>query len=408
MRGAYVATAAAMTMRELARKRLVLVLALCVPAVLFAAEFATEGNQIVRVRFAVRVQYLSHAPLDAAALVEISFLIVSSEAQQSTVEERRRLPGRGALPTVTVAYPVQPSALTKRLKVEFSRTAKFNVRPGRDNRSIEIVIAGAGKDMSAARPAESPAPAPQFAITLQTFPTGDFSGARQVPGQFQDYSLFSSQTVRDGKPEHELNLGYFATQEQAERVRLQLLQRFPNARVVDLARRREESLRATAKAAAPPVAAPPIAAPPVAAPPVAAPPAPLLAAPQTDVDKSAAQLMSSGRAALASGKPETATELFNQLLEEYLARMLDEVAVERRAKLKAAGMDKIYFAWAGGLNRGDLHYYRLQGPTFLVEYDNTQNDGNHIHSVWRDFNGDFGADLLREHYKATPHDSTKK
>lgn len=101
-------------------------------------------------------------------------------------------------------------------------------------------------------------------------------------------------------------------------------------------------------------------------------------------------------------------ELFNQLLEVYLGRMLDEVAAERRAKLKTAGLDKIYFAWAGGVNRGDLHYYRLQGPTFLVEYDNTQNDGNHIHSVWRDFNGDFGADLLREHYKASPHDSVKK
>lgn len=101
-------------------------------------------------------------------------------------------------------------------------------------------------------------------------------------------------------------------------------------------------------------------------------------------------------------------ELFTQLLDVYLNRMLDEVAAERRAKLKAAGLDKIHFAWAGGLNRGDLHYYRLQGPTFLVEYDNTQNNGNHIHSVWRDFNGDFGADLLREHYKAAPHNAGKK
>jgi hypothetical protein len=101
-------------------------------------------------------------------------------------------------------------------------------------------------------------------------------------------------------------------------------------------------------------------------------------------------------------------DLFNQVLEVYLGRMLDDVAAERRAKLKAAGLDKISFAWAGGMNRGDLHYYRLQGPTFLVEYDNTQNNGNHVHSVWRDFNGDFGADLLREHYKASPHDSVKK
>ena len=100
-------------------------------------------------------------------------------------------------------------------------------------------------------------------------------------------------------------------------------------------------------------------------------------------------------------------ELFSQLLEVYLSRMHDDVAAERRSKLKAAGWDKIFFAWAGGVNKGDLHYYRLQGPTFLIEYDNTQNDGNHIHSVWRDFNGDFGADLLRDHYKATPHGSAK-
>ncbi len=100
--------------------------------------------------------------------------------------------------------------------------------------------------------------------------------------------------------------------------------------------------------------------------------------------------------------------LFSQLLEEYLSRMPQDVADERRNKLKAAGMDKIYFAWAGGINRNDPHYYRLQGPTFLVEYDDTQNNANHIHSVWRDFNGDFGADLLREHYKATPHGASKE
>ena len=48
---------------------------------------------------------------------------------------------------------------------------------------------------------------------------------------------------------------------------------------------------------------------------------------------------------------------------------------------------------------GDPHYYRIQSPTFLIEYDNTQNGANHIHSVWRDFNGDFGEDMLKEHYK---------
>jgi hypothetical protein len=53
------------------------------------------------------------------------------------------------------------------------------------------------------------------------------------------------------------------------------------------------------------------------------------------------------------------------------------------------------------VNQG--HYYRIQGPTFLIEYDNTQNNANHVHSVWRDFKGDFGMDLLALHYQASPH-----
>ena len=61
------------------------------------------------------------------------------------------------------------------------------------------------------------------------------------------------------------------------------------------------------------------------------------------------------------------------------------------------------FAWAGSIERGQKHYYRVQGPTFLIEFDNSQNDGNHVHSIWRDFNGDFGRDLLREHLKTATH-----
>ena len=49
---------------------------------------------------------------------------------------------------------------------------------------------------------------------------------------------------------------------------------------------------------------------------------------------------------------------------------------------------------------GGPHYYRVQGPTFLIEYDNTQNNNNHVHAVWRDYNGDFGRDILAAHYKA--------
>src|SRR5499426_3900190 len=98
--------------------------------------------------------------------------------------------------------------------------------------------------------------------------------------------------------------------------------------------------------------------------------------------------------------------LLEKLIGEYLGRMPQDVAEERSKKMREAGFDKIYFGWAGGVNKGDPHYYRVQSPTFLIEYDNTQNNANHIHSVWRDFNGDFGEDLLRAHYQTTPHGTT--
>ncbi len=109
-----------------------------------------------------------------------------------------------------------------------------------------------------------------------------------------------------------------------------------------------------------------------------------------------------GIKASAMTKPQR--EKLMQLIDVYAGLMAADVAAERMDRLRKAGLDNIAFAWAGPATRGQKHYYRLQGPTFLVEYDNAQNDGNHIHSVWRDFNGDFGRDLLREHLKSVPHD----
>ena len=92
-----------------------------------------------------------------------------------------------------------------------------------------------------------------------------------------------------------------------------------------------------------------------------------------------------------------------KLIEAYTSNMETDVAAERMANIKNAGLDKVRFAWLGETEKGKKHYYRMQGPTFLIEYDNTQNDGNHVHSVWRDFNGDFGRDILREHLKEVRH-----
>jgi hypothetical protein len=93
-------------------------------------------------------------------------------------------------------------------------------------------------------------------------------------------------------------------------------------------------------------------------------------------------------------------DLLMALVEEYARNMPDQIAEAREEQIKKAGKE-IYFAWAGGVEKGEPHYYRVQTAAFLIEYDDTQNDANHIHAVWRDFNGDFGLDLLKLHYQAS-------
>jgi len=107
----------------------------------------------------------------------------------------------------------------------------------------------------------------------------------------------------------------------------------------------------------------------------------------------------------ASAMTAAQRDLLTKVIDAYAGLMAPDVAAQRMAKIKSAGFENIAFAWAGPVERGALHYYRVQGPTFLIEFDNTQNQGNHVHSIWRDFNGDFGRDLLREHIK-TAHLAT--
>jgi hypothetical protein len=95
--------------------------------------------------------------------------------------------------------------------------------------------------------------------------------------------------------------------------------------------------------------------------------------------------------------------LLVSLIDEYIAAQRAELARARRERVDAAGLEKLKFVWMGGLEKGQGHYYRIQGPNFLIEYDNTQNGANHVHAVWRDFKGDWGKDVLAEHYGTAPH-----
>lgn len=100
-------------------------------------------------------------------------------------------------------------------------------------------------------------------------------------------------------------------------------------------------------------------------------------------------------------------KLFLNLLQVYLTNYRITLANQQMDKLEKAGLDNLRFAWAGDLTpelgEGKGWYYRIHGPTILIEYDNTQTNANHIHTVVRDLTNDFGEDLLRQHYQASPH-----
>lgn len=100
-------------------------------------------------------------------------------------------------------------------------------------------------------------------------------------------------------------------------------------------------------------------------------------------------------------------QVLTQLVGAFAQALRPELGAQRLARVEQGGLDAIRFAWAGrtpavGDSRGP-YYFRIQGPLFLIEFDRTQNRGNHAHAVWRDFRNDWGRDVLREHYRAKPH-----
>ncbi len=90
-------------------------------------------------------------------------------------------------------------------------------------------------------------------------------------------------------------------------------------------------------------------------------------------------------------------EILMTLIAEYVHGAPAPVAEERLATIRESGIDDFHLVWAGGLDRSRDHYYRIHGGNFIVEFDNIQNGANHIHSVWRDVENDFAADVLRDH-----------
>ena len=105
----------------------------------------------------------------------------------------------------------------------------------------------------------------------------------------------------------------------------------------------------------------------------------------------------------AAGMTTAQRNVLLRLLTEYTHNLMEELAQVQFDRITRAGIEQLHFAWAGSARRGEGHYYRIHGPTTLIEYDNTQNAANHVHTVWRDLEGDWGNDLLAQHYAESAH-----
>jgi hypothetical protein len=301
-------------------------------AILDEPESLTEGSDaVVRVHFDVRVQYQRHAPTGTADLTEVFFQIVGTDLTVTPgVEEKVGTAERGRVPAVSISYPVQPATQgqVKKIQVRFSRQVTFKVRPGPTNQSIDIVFPGLAGVAPPVAGAAGAVEKDRYAVTLQTVPLDKQGDLRPVPGRFQDYTVFTTRGWRGGTAVVELDLGYFDTKAEADKVRQSALRDFPEAAVFDAIERKEQTLKRAAEEgpAAPPVAAPPVAppAPPVIPPvptappqltaPITETPPPAPEAPDTDIDKQARSLLEKARSALAGGRNDEAINLLNQLL----------------------------------------------------------------------------------------------
>jgi hypothetical protein len=105
----------------------------------------------------------------------------------------------------------------------------------------------------------------------------------------------------------------------------------------------------------------------------------------------------------ASQMTDAQRKLLVDLVAIYTGNLREDQARAQTEKIEKAGVGSIRFAWAGETRRGGVFYYRVQGPTFVLEYDVTQSDADHVHSVYRDLENDFGGDSLRRHYAESPH-----
>ncbi len=297
-----------------------------------------EGaDAVIQVRFTTEVQFVRALTTRSNDLLFVSYSLVSAFNSQLRASEGQRLGAPQGLPILRIADEVESGERNRRLVLRFAEPIKARARAGQGNRTIEIVLEGQGAKVDAALGSIFPTAERRFVITLVSSPDPKPEMTQSVPSSLQNYEVFTSQRVVDGRTRYEINLGYFATREQAERALAQLA-RFPQAAIVALAPAPAPAPVAAAPAAPPPAAvppaprvppAPPVAVPavppvippaaapaPPAAPPAAAPPTLAEARPPApaEVESSASALLATAKQAYAAKNYPAALQALNELL----------------------------------------------------------------------------------------------
>lgn len=122
----------------------------------------------------------------------------------------------------------------------------------------------------------------------------------------------------------------------------------------------------------------------------------------TEEDRQALKFVRDQPRGVSGGDVDSAqSDDLRELVFNYLGRLPDEIARPHMRRVENAHLDDVFFCWAGGMQRGTSHYFRVQTPDYLIEFDNAIDRGNHIHTIWRDLRNDLGGDTLLNHYERT-------
>lgn len=310
-------------------------------------DFRRDGEHaVLQVRFATPVQFRRALTPDAGDVAQVFYDVVAARDLPKLVVSERRVAARGAMPEILITDEAAGrDTLNRRLRVRLGHATPMQVRAGRGDRTIEVVLQGLAAALPSVTPVAAVPPARMggFQITLVRSAQPGPSLDMPVPSSMQRYDVFTGQRQVDGQTVHEISIGYFDTLAQAQAALPSLQRRFPQAAIVELA----PPAPATAASAPAPATA---ASAPLAqeAQASAAPPTAL-----ADTEAAAAELLSAARAALAQQDPAAALEKLLQLL---------------RLPPNAATREALEQAGHARLRVGDPVRARAEYETFLKLY----------------------------------------